>query len=68
MTSLPFLSKKLALHPPQKSATQVALGWAGHFVTSQGFTRQFTGGLSGGHVGGSIGRRSFRNDTDFHPT
>ena len=55
MTSFPF-SKNLALQPPQKSDTHVALGCAGHFANLQGSTKQLTGGLSGGQVGwGGVG-------------
>ena len=41
VTSRP-LRKNLALHPPQKSASQVAVGNAGHEANRHGFTKQFT--------------------------
>ncbi len=50
-----FPMKNLALHPPQKSATQTASGWAGQVANMQGSTKQETRGLSGGQVGGGGG-------------
>lgn len=41
--------KNLALQPPQKLASHLALGKAGHVVTSQGLITQLKTGTPGGH-------------------
>ena len=62
VTSSPS-SKNLALQPPQKSETHLALGWAGHLANWQGSTKQLTGGLSGGQVGGGAEKQSILSYT-----
>ena len=55
VTSFPEESKKRALQPPQKLATQVASGRAGHELTVQGSALHCASGMFGGHaVGRSV--------------
>ena len=48
VTSSPFSRKNLALHPPQKSETQIASGNDGQFVTKQGLATHAACGTPGG--------------------